>query len=141
MIILDTNLPCELMKPQPSARVVKWRLRDNQQQNCLRRQLPRQKSFMELSCSPRASVAKGLLAAADTMFAEDLGGRIFGFESDAARSFSTIAAHRLALGRPISHADAQIAAIAQVRGAKLATRNVADFEDCGLDVLDPWDGS
>ena len=84
---------------------------------------------------------EGLLAAAEAMFAEDLAGRIFGFESDAARAFSTIAAHRRALGKPISHADAQIAAIAQVRGAKLATRNVADFEDCGLDVLDPWNGS
>lgn len=48
---------------------------------------------------------------------------------------------RLALGRPISHADAQIAAIAKVRGAKLATRDVADFEDCGLDIVDPWNGS
>jgi hypothetical protein len=71
----------------------------------------------------------------------DLAGRIFGFESDAARVFSTIAADCRALGRPISHADAQIAAIAQMRGAKLATRNVADFEDCGLDVVDPWNGS
>ena len=51
-----------------------------------------------------------------------------------------IAAHRRVLGRPISHADAQIAAIAQVRGAKLATRNVADFQDCGLDRIDPWNG-
>jgi predicted nucleic acid-binding protein len=84
---------------------------------------------------------EGLLAAAEAMFTDDLAGRIFGFESDAARVFSKIAAHRRALGRPISHADAQIAAIAQVRGAKLATRNVADFEDCGLDIVDPWNGS
>ncbi|MFZ0948777.1 MAG: hypothetical protein WAN19_11635, partial [Candidatus Sulfotelmatobacter sp.] len=72
---------------------------------------------------------------------DDLAGRIFGFESDAARVFSKIAAHRRALGRPISHADAQIAAISQVRGAKLAARTVADFEDCGLDIVDPWNGS
>jgi len=74
------------------------------------------------------------------MFAEDMAGRIFGFESDAARAFSRIAAHRRALGRPISQADAQIAAITQVRGAKLATRNVADFEDCAIDIVDPWNG-
>jgi predicted nucleic acid-binding protein len=48
---------------------------------------------------------------------------------------------RRALGRPISHADAQIAAIAQVRGARLATRNVADFDDCGLEVVNPWNAS
>jgi predicted nucleic acid-binding protein len=83
---------------------------------------------------------EGLLVAAEDMFAEDLAGRVFGFESDAARVFSKIAAERRAVGRPISHADAQIAAIARVRSAKLATRNVEDFEDCGLDVVDPWNG-
>jgi hypothetical protein len=55
--------------------------------------------------------------------------------------FSRIAAQRRALGKPISHADAQIAAIALVRKAKLATRNVDDFQDCGIDVVDPWSGS
>jgi hypothetical protein len=83
---------------------------------------------------------EGLLAAAESMFTEDFADRVFGFESDAARMFSKIAAQRRALGRPISHADAQIAAISQVRGAKLATRNIADFADCGLDVVDPWNG-
>ena len=67
---------------------------------------------------------------------------IFISESDkAAQAFSKIAAHRRALGRPISHADAQIAAITQVRGARLATRNVIDFEGCGVDAVDPWHGS
>ena len=83
---------------------------------------------------------EGLLRAAEEMFAEDLGGRIFGFESEAARLFSTISAHRRALGRHISHADAQIAAITKLRQAKLATRNVTDFDDCGIDLVNPWDG-
>ena len=82
-----------------------------------------------------------LLAAADAMFTEDLAGRIHAFDSDAARAFSRIAVQRRALGKPISHGDAQIAAIAQVRSAKLATRNIADFEDCGLEVVDPWTAS
>ena len=64
------------------------------------------------------------------MFAEDLAGRVLGFDSDAARAFARIVARRRALGKPISHADAQIAAITQVRAAKLATRNIADFKDC-----------
>jgi predicted nucleic acid-binding protein len=81
---------------------------------------------------------KGLLAAAEAMFTEDLAGHIFAFDSDAARVFSTIAAHRHSLGRPISHPDAQIAAIVQVRRARLATRNVADFVGCDIDLIDPW---
>ena len=79
-----------------------------------------------------------LLAAAEEIFAEEFAGRIVGFESDAARNFSRILAQRRSLGRPIGYADAQIAAIAQVRRAILATRNVADFRDCGVDLVDPW---
>ena len=44
------------------------------------------------------------------------------------------------MGRPISHVDAQIAAIARSVGAQLATRNVRDFEDCGVDIVNPWAG-
>ena len=74
------------------------------------------------------------------MFVEDLGGRILGFESNAARLFAAIAARRQGLGRPISHADAQIAALARLHGAKLATRNMSDFGKCEIDLVDPWDG-
>ena len=72
------------------------------------------------------------------MFSEDFAGRVFVFDSDAARVFAKIGAARRALARPISHADAQIAALAQVRGAKLATCNVDDFEGSGIEVVDPW---
>jgi len=65
---------------------------------------------------------------------EDFAGRVFAFDSAAARVFAKIAAARRGLGRPISHADAQIAALAKVQGAKLATRNVDDFEYCGSGV-------
>src|SRR5437588_516856 len=89
---------------------------------------------------PQGKRRQGLLRAAEDMFNEDLGGRVLGFESEAARPFAQIAAHRHSLGKPISHADAQIAAIARLRGAQVATRNVADFSDCGIDLVNPWDG-
>jgi len=140
MIILDTNVLSELMRPKPSPRVVAW----------VAKQLPAElfttsiteaEIFYGIELLTRGKRREGLRSAAEAMFAEDLAGRIFAFDSDAARVFSKIAAHRRTLGRPINHADAQIAAISQVRGAKLATRNVADFEDCGLDLVDPWNGS
>jgi len=84
---------------------------------------------------------EGLRAAAEAMFVEDLAGRVLGFDSEAARVYSRIAAERRSLGKPISHADAQIAAIARVRGAKLATRDVSDFVDCRLEIVDPWNES
>jgi len=140
MINLDTNVLSELMRPKPSVRIVTW-VAKQPATELFTTSITEAEIFYGIQLLTKGKRREGLLAAAEAMFAEDLAGRIFGFESDAARVFSTIAAHRRALGRPISHADAQIAAIAQVRGAKLATRNVADFEDCGLDIVDPWNGS
>jgi predicted nucleic acid-binding protein len=140
MIILDTNVLSELMRPKPSARVVTW-VAKQPATELFTTSITEAEIFYGIELLTKGKRREGLLSGAEAMFAEDLAGRIFGFESDAARMFSAIAAHRRALGRPISHADAQIAAIAQVRGAKLATRNVADFNDCGLDVIDPWNGS
>jgi toxin FitB len=140
MIILDTNVLAELMRPEPSARVATWVARQRATE-LFTTSITEAEIFYGIELLTKGKRREGLLAAAEAMFAEDLAGRIFGFESDAARAFSKIAAHRRALGRPISHADAQIAAIAQVRGAQLATRNVADFRDCPVEVLDPWNGT
>jgi len=137
MIILDTNVLSELMRSEPSRRVLAW-VAKQPASELFTTSVTEAEIFYGIELLTKGKRREGLLAAAEAMFAEDLAGRVFGFESDAARDFSTIAANRRALGRPISHADAQIAAIAQVRGAKLATRNVADFEECGLDVVDPW---
>jgi len=139
MIILDTNVLSEFMRPNPAPGVVAW-VAKQPATELFTTSITEAEIFYGIELLTKGKRRDGLLAAAKAMFAEDLAGRIFGFESDAARVFSKIAAHRRALGRPIRHADAQIAAIAQVRGAKLATRNVADFADCGLNVVDPWNG-
>jgi predicted nucleic acid-binding protein len=140
VIILDTNVISELMRPKPSARVTAWVAKQSVTE-LFTTSITEAKIFYGIELLAKGKRREDLLAAAEAMFAEDLAEHVFAFESDAARAFSSIAVSRRALGRPISHADAQIAAIAQVRGAKLATRNVADFLDCGLDVVDPWNGS
>jgi len=140
MIVLDTNVLSELMRPAPSPRVVAW-VAKQPATELFTTSITEAEIFYGIELLTKGKRREGLLAAAEAMFAEDLAGRVFGFESDAARAYSKIAARRRALGRPISHADAQIAAIVQVRGAKLATRNVTDFKDCGVDAIDPWNGS
>ncbi len=67
-----------------------------------------------------------------------MAGQILTFDRIAANYYSEIAAHRRKIGRPISQFDAQIAAICRARGAAIATRNVSDFEDCTIEIINPW---
>jgi len=80
----------------------------------------------------------GLLAAAERLFSGIFLDRVLPFDSHAARAFASIQVRRQRLGRPISHADAQIAAIAQMHAATLATRDSADFAHCDIRVINPW---
>ncbi len=138
MIILDTNVISELMRPKPFPPVAAWVAR-HAATELATTSITEAEILYGVEILVKSKRREGLLAAAEAMFTEDLGGRVFAFDSEAARAFSRIAAHRRALGKPISHPDAQIAAIAKTRGARLATHNAVDFADCGIDVVDPWD--
>lgn len=74
------------------------------------------------------------------MLREDFAGRILPFDSAAAQAYAVIAASRRADGRPVSQAGCQIAAIARSLGAPVATRDIEDFEGCGVEVIGPWAG-
>ena len=79
-----------------------------------------------------------LATAIEAILREDFVDRILPFDSEAAREYADIAAARRSAGRPFAPADCQIAAIARSRGMAVATRNVRDFEDIGVEVVDPW---
>jgi predicted nucleic acid-binding protein len=81
---------------------------------------------------------QGLWDAARKIFDADFADQVLSFDSDAADMYAEIAASRRAAGKPISQFDAMIAAMARSRGAGLATRNVQDFEACGVAVINPW---
>ncbi|HMK20876.1 MAG TPA: type II toxin-antitoxin system VapC family toxin [Terriglobales bacterium] len=140
MIILDTNVLSELMRPSPSQSVSAWVAKQSAAELSTT-SITEAEIFYGIELLAKGKRREQLLAAADAMFNEDLRGRVYAFDEDAARVFAKIAVRRRGVGRPISHADAQIAAIAQVRRAKLATRNVEDFRDCGIELVDPWTSS
>jgi predicted nucleic acid-binding protein len=125
------------MRPQPSPRVTAW-IDQQAATEIFTTTITEAEIFYGLELKAQGKRRDQLLAAAEAMFTEDLAARVLAFDSLAARAFSRIAAHRRGMGKPIAHADAQIAAISQTRGARLATRNIADFADCGVDLINPW---
>jgi toxin FitB len=138
MILVDTNVVSELMRPEPDPQVLDWF-----------GSLPA--SQLYLSAVGEAELRRGaailpegrrrdlLIAAIDAVVTEDFAGRILTFDSSAARAFAILTADRQRAGRPMSFADALIAATARANGAALATRNILDFEGCDVALINPWD--
>jgi predicted nucleic acid-binding protein len=137
MIILDTNVLSELMKPAPTGTVVDW-MAAQPAASLYTTSITQAEILHGLMLLPRSRRRSALEAAATSMFAEDFAGRILGFGTEAAPPYAQIASDRRRAGRPISAFDAQIAAIARFTGAAIATRNVADFHSCGVTLMDPW---
>jgi len=137
MIVLDTNVISELMRSSGSPNVFEWAARQIQAE-LFTTAISEAEIFYGVELVAKGKRREKLLAEAEAMFGEDLQGRVLAFDSHAARAYSRIAAHRRSLGRPIGNADAQIAAITQVYGAVLATRNTADFDACNIRVVNPW---
>lgn len=137
MTILDTNVLSELMRPRPAMKVVDW-MAAQPAATLYTTSITQAEILHGLMLLPPGRRRSALETAATSMFAEDFGGRILGFDSDAALPYAQIASDRRRAGRPISHFDAQIAAVARFMGAAIATRNTADFDGCGVTVVDPW---
>ncbi len=138
MIILDTNVVSELMKAAPAERVLGW-IAAQSASALYTTSITQAEILHGLALLPAGKRRNALESAAEAMLSEDFAGRILPFGSDAAHAYARIAADRRRAGRPISHLDAQIAAIARSAGAAIATRNVTDYDRCGVKILNPWD--
>jgi predicted nucleic acid-binding protein len=137
MILVDTNVVSELMRAVPAPAVLSWF--DEQEAGELYFSAVGEAELRTgAAILPEGKRRDRLIAEVDAMIAEDFTGRVLPFDSVAAKAYAAIAASRRAAGRPITQADCQIAAIARAAGAALATRNVRDFQGCGIEVVDPW---
>ncbi|GAB0114312.1 PIN domain-containing protein [Acidisoma sp. C75] len=137
MILLDTKILSELMRPIPEPAVETW-VGAQPASSMFISAITEAELRYGLALLPKGLRRGRLLAQLEAMLAEDFVGRILPFDSAAAGTYASIAAARRQAGRPISQVDAQIAAIAASRGAAIATRNVSDFAECGITVLNPW---
>ena len=137
MLVLDTNVVSELMRATPRQDVVGWL--DNQRTGDLFvTSVTEAEVRAGVAVLPEGVRRRGLLDAAERAFGSLFGTRVLPFDSSAARAYAEIFATRQASGRPLSLADGQIAAIARSRGMAVVTRNVADFEGTGIELVNPW---
>ena len=137
MIVLDTNVVSELMLPSPAASVVDWVSRQAMPTLYLSA-ISEAELRYGVEILPEGQRRERLHGKIEGMLLEDFAGRILPFDSYAAQAYATIASARRAAGHPINHADCQIASIARSMRAPVATRDVTDFEGCGIDVINPW---
>ena len=125
------------MRAQPAPAVLTW-LGAQASWDLFTTSITRAEVFLGVERLPEGVRRRRLADAARIVFDRDFRDRVLPFDDDAAAHYASISAARERLGRRIAQLDAQIAAIARLRGASLATRDVGDFRDCGIEVIDPW---
>jgi len=138
VIILDTNVMSELMRPAPSPAIART-LANYSAEELYTTCVTLAEVLYGIEILPSGRRKRELVAGAERLFKFVFNNRSLPFDEPAAERYSQIAADRRKLGRPISEFDAQIAAIAAVHDATLVTRNTADFANCGVRLINPWE--
>ena len=137
MILLDTNVISELMRPQPEPRVLAWADHLDPEDVAITA-MNEAEILHGLARLPDGRRKQQLQQSWEALAAELFAGRIWPFTSEAAHWYAELLRQRERLARPMATADAVIAAIALAHGAPLATRNVSDFAAIGLQLINPW---
>ena len=139
MILLDTNVVSEVMRATPSPAVLAW-LNGQDAATLFVSIVTVAEIEFGLRVLPDDNRRSGLRDRFEQFLLQAFEGRVRDFDQPAARSYGDIMGHRREIGQPMSVLDGQIAAIARSRGLAVATRNVPDFADCGLTIVNPFEG-
>ena len=137
MIIVDTNVVSESLRPSPDQRIVRW-LNAQEPRDLWTTTITQAEILVGIEALPPGKRRTNLAAVADRILTGLFFGRILPFIEEAAHLYAKIVVGRKKIGRPISVPDAMIAAIARSIHAAVATRDVKDFEHCGIAIVNPW---
>jgi toxin FitB len=137
VIILDTNVISELMRASPDARVLAW-LNAFPLTELATCTVVLAELELGLAMMPAGERRRKLSDSFVALVRDSFSDRIYGLDQPAVPHYAAIGSHRKSIGRVIDTADLMIAAIAASRGFSLCTRNVTDFEHCGIPLLNPW---
>lgn len=140
MVIIDTNVVAEMMKPSPSPMVVAW-LNSQESSALFLTAISIGEIVYGLRVMPSGKRRLQLEQGFERVLAEAFAGRILAFDEEAARHYGEVMGRRKEIGRSLSVPDGQIASIARARGCAIATRNVRDFTECGVEVINPFDSN
>jgi len=136
MIIVDTNVLSELVRPHPDERVTAW-FGARGVEELWTTATTEAEMLIGLAVMP-AGRRKAELQSAIATVLGSFENRILPFDRDATRQLAAVYLERRMAGREPKFVDSQIAAIARVHGSAVATRDVDDFEHSGIDVINPW---
>jgi predicted nucleic acid-binding protein len=137
VIVLDTNLFTELMRPSPEPKVLAWADRLDPAQVGITT-MNEEEILQGIARLPVGRRREALQHSWEALLPALFGERIWAFTREPAHWYGELLRQRELLGRPIATADAVIAATTLARGAQLATRNGVDFAGIGIDLIDPW---
>ncbi len=137
MILIDTNVLSELLRPAPSQAVVDWMVRQTPSSLYIAT-LTLAEVLAGLAFLPDGKRKSNLTLAFNSNIRPRFESRIVAFDERAAEHYAVIEAAMRKSGRAISAFDCQIAAIAAAHGLSVATRDVQPFRDAGVDVINPW---
>lgn len=140
MIILDTNVVSEPLKPEPDPAVLDW-LDGQEPQTLYLTTINVAELLAGIETMPAGRRRTQLSHALASRIMPLFEGRVLVFDRQATEVLARINASAQAAGNPISFADCAIAAIAAAHGFMVATRNVRDFKGTGVEILNPWTGS
>jgi predicted nucleic acid-binding protein len=136
MFLLDTNVLSAMMDKVPPP-VAAW-LAGTPERFVYTASICQAEILAGITTLPDGRRRRGLETTARAMFDEDFIGKIWPLDNEAAEAYAEIFAIRRNAGRPTRPPDLMIAAIALSRDAAVVTRNVGDFDGCGVAVVNPW---
>ena len=136
-VLLDTNALSELLRASPEAVVLDWFSRQREDRLFVSA-VTQAEMVLGARLMPAGKRQQRLQDALRGLFEDDFANRVLLFDGGSVDGYAEIVAARRRAGRPISQFDAQIAAIALQNGLALATRNLRDFEGCGVRLVNPW---
>lgn len=138
MILLDTNVISEQMRQQPLDAVMQW-FDSIEGTTIYLSAITEAELLRGIMTMPEGKAKSMKTEALEDILSNVFAGFILPFDSQSAHFYAEIFKLRKNYGRPISAFDCMIAAIARSNDCKLATRNVLDFEYCGVDIINPWE--